>query len=243
MKDYQAIELPNINDATIARTMVAVQKLVSVMHEFYIYVGPQHARIPFTTNTIVVFIIIPRILEGARSTLLLCQKNFARDAGILLTNICELRLDLEYIGISRDRAKIWLSDTKENKKPWKVADQIKELSGDKKEEDAEFSVYRNLSMAKHGNLSGKNISFPISRVDKDVYQLNWNQKNDPLIHCHMFILGTYIKRAGMAAIQSYDDAGFEVAGFADKFDELWNTLSKYNTEHITSVLKEWVAGE
>ena len=242
MKKYQAVELPNIDDPIIARSMVAVQKLVNVMHEFYMYVLPQHTRIPFTKNTIIVFLVIPRILEGARSILLLCQKNFARDAGILLTNIYELRLDLEYIGISRDRAKVWLNYTKENKKPWKVSDQIKELSSDKKEEDAEFMVYRNLSMAKHGNLSGKNISFPISRFDTDYYQIN-DEKNDPLIHCHMFILGTYIKRAGMAAIQSYDDAGFDIADFADKIDEHWNALSKYNIEHITSVLKERLAGE
>ena len=43
------------------------------------------------------------------------------------------------------------------------------------------------------------------------------------------------------ALRSYENAGFEVFGFADKFDEHWNTLSKYNTEHITSILKEWTA--
>ena len=113
MKKYQAVELPNIDDPIFARSMVAVQKLVNVMHEFYMYVLPQHTRIPFTENTIIVFLVIPRILEGARSILLLCQKNFARDAGILLTNIYELRLDLEYVGISRDRAKVWLNYAKE----------------------------------------------------------------------------------------------------------------------------------
>ncbi len=202
------------------------------------HVLPQHTQIPFTMNTIVAFIIIPRILEGARSILLLCQKNFARDAGILLTNIYELRLDLEYIGVSDDRAMVWLSHTKENKKPWRVSDQIKELCDDEKEADAESSVYRYYSMAKHGNLSGKKLSFPISRLKKDTYQLSWDKNNDPLIHCHMFTLGSYIQLAGIVAIRCYDNAGFEVTGFVDKYEEHYNTLNKYYIEHITSALKE-----
>ena len=240
MKDYQAIELPNISDPKIIRTMVSVQKILITLHDFHMHVIKQHSYKPFTANTIVFFVIIPRILEGARSVMLLCQKNFARDAGILLINIHELRLDLEYIGISNERADVWLNHTKDNRKPWKVSDQIKELSEDKKEEDAMFSAYRYYSMAKHGNPVGKNLSFPISKLEKDVYQINRVQNNDPLIHHYMFGLGIEIKNVGMAAIRSYDNSGFDVNCFADNFNKHWETLSKYSTDHITTVLKEFV---
>ena len=239
MPVYEIQEYPNIDDPDLVRSCVQVQKMRLTLNAFFKHVLSQLASIPFTRPTRVAFIIIHRLAEGSISIELLCQKNRVRDAAILVLNLHELILDLQYIALDKSRADTWLDHTKEQTKPWRVGNQIKEIYNIKNEQESERDIYRWYSMTKHGNPAGKHFVFPISQHDRDSLLLDCSNNNNPMVRCHMFALGTHIYRAGTAAARIYASEGLDVDDFADRLNAQWETLSSYNEEHIRSVLEEW----
>ena len=158
MTSYKVQDLPSINDPEIIRSCVRVQEMRIAVNELFMHVVSQLTRHPITTPVRVTLAIVDRLVEGALSVEVLCQKNRVRDASILLLSLHELRLDLQYIALDLERADIWLDHTQKGRKPWRVTRQIKEIFGGS-DASAEMSIYRQYSMAKHCNPVGETLVF------------------------------------------------------------------------------------
>ncbi len=95
--------------------------------------------------------ILDRMIECATSILLLAEQNRARDMAVLLLALMELRIDLQYIALSPERELEWLAHRTEWRKPWKISRQFEAIFPREEERQAEFDMYRMLSMIKHGS--------------------------------------------------------------------------------------------
>ena len=237
MTVYKVQEFPNIDDPDLVRSCVQVQKMRNTLIAFYKHVLSQLTSIPITNPVRVVIIIMNRLAEGSLAIELLCQKNCARDAAILLLSLYELILDLQYIALDKARADIWLDHTEEQKKPWRVAYQIKEIYTANNEREAQQDIYRWYSMTKHCNPAGKQLAFPISQNDRDSLLLDCSDNNNSMLYCHLFILGGHIYNAITTIVSICKSNNFDVGDFADGINRQWKTLSRYNEEHIRSLLE------
>ena len=161
MKDYAVQEMPDIDNPDLIRDCVTVQTMRCTLSALVRHLISQLTVTPFTVPIRVVLSILYRLAEGAISIELLCRKNRVRDAAILLLSLHELRLDLQYIARNPRRADIWLDHTEDNRKPWRVAEQMADIYTTQDEFDAERSIYRQYSMVKHCNPVGQTFSFPI----------------------------------------------------------------------------------
>ena len=235
MTTHDVQELPSINDRDLISSCVCVQEMRSIVTALLKYVISQLTRYPMTVPIRVALAILDRLVEGALSVELLCQKNRVRDAAIILLSLHELRLDLQYIALDLERADIWIHHTQEHRKPWLVAGQLKEIYIQPDELRAERWLYRHYSMVKHCNPVGQTFSFGIA-ADRDSLQLDRSSDN-PIVRVHMFGLGHHIHCASAAAARIWDSEGLDVGGYADRIDRQWKKLSRYNEEHIRSVLQ------
>ena len=175
MKDYAVHEMASINDPDLIRHCVSVQTMRCTLSALFRHVVSQLPVTPFTAPIRVALSIVDRLAEGALSIELLCQKNRVRDAAILLLSLHELRLDLQYIARNRSRANVWLDNTEERRKPWRVAEQMAEIYTRQNELDAERWVYRQYSMVKHCNPVGQTFALPIAG---DRNELHLDRSND-----------------------------------------------------------------
>jgi len=237
MTVYALRELPTINDPNLIKYCVCAQDMRRTVSDFLQNVTNQLAQHPVTTSIRVALAIMHRMAEGALSVELLCMKNRVRDAVILLLSLYELQLDLQYIALDLSRADIWIEHKPEDKKPWRVKLQLKEIYTDLNELDAEIHIYRMYSMVKHCNPAGESFVFPIATT-KHTLQLDISDNNNPMIRIHMFGSGTYINRAGSAAAVIWASEGLDVGDFAERLCQQHKTLSKYNEQHLLSVLQE-----
>ena len=55
----------------------------------------------------------------------------------------------------------WLAHLETGRKPWKVSKQIRSLSPEGRERDAELNIYRKFSMIKHGNPAAGGLGFSV----------------------------------------------------------------------------------
>lgn len=237
MTVYDVQEMPSIDDPDLIRNCVCVQEMRRTLVALFQHALSQLTVSVVTTAVRVTLAIMDRLAEGALSVELLCQKNRTRDAAILLLSLHELRLDLQYIALDRLRARIWLDHTVEKKKPWTVSSQIKEIYIASNEQDAEFDLYRRYSMIKHGNPMGENLTFGIS-AKRDALLLESRSNNNPMVRVHVFALGAHIHLAADAAANIWASEGLDVDGYADTITGQWRRLSKYNEDHIVSVIHE-----
>lgn len=145
----------NIKDPAVLEARQLVEQVRSLISDLLLHIFSSNMKKEF----LAFLMILVRMNETASSVELLAYANRERDASILILNLMELRFDVLYMVEDLSRTEIWIKHKKENRKPWKVKDQIKELFPDKKERDAEFSLYRRCSMVKHGNPRGGNESF------------------------------------------------------------------------------------
>lgn len=90
------------------------------------------------------------------------MKNRVRDAAIVLLSFYELQLDLQFIARDLTRAETWIDHTREDKKPWSVSTQLKEIYVASRELEAERWLYRTYSMVKHCNPISTHLSFPLA---------------------------------------------------------------------------------
>jgi len=207
---------------------------------FMQHIISQLSHHPVTTSIRVALVIVDRMVEGSLSIELLCMKNRVRDAAILLLSLHELQLDLQYIALDLSRADTWVDHTREDRKPWRVAAQMQEIYTAANELDAERSLYRSYSMVKHCNPAGTNFAFPIAAT-RDTLQLDLADGNSPMVRVHMFGLGVHMHNAGAAASRIWASEGLDVGDFAHKLNEQCQELSKYNEQHILSVLQQIAA--
>ena len=236
MNDRVVQELPNINDPDVIRRCVCVQDMRRCLNTFFQHVVCQLRHIPVTAGVRVALAIVDRVTEGSLSVELLCQKNRARDAAVLLLCLHELRLDLQYIALDRSRANCWLKHSKTDKKPWRVSSQLEEIYTNENELKAERWLYRQYSMVKHCNPVGENFVFGIA-AKRDSLTLGSRSHDSVMLRTHLFGLGHHINCSGAAAARIWADEGIEVNDYMDKLNEQWNTLSRYEEEYILSVLR------
>ena len=90
-------------------------------------------------------------------------------------------------------------------------------------------------MVKHCNPVGQTFAFGIA-ADRDSLQLDCSS-DSPIVRVHMFGLGRHIHCALAAAARIWDSEGLDVGGCAERIDRQWKKLSRYNEEHIRSVLQ------
>ena len=234
--------MPSITDPELIRLCVVVQQMRRTLVAFFKHVVEQLATTPVTSAIRVVLGIMNRLGEGALSVELLCQKGRTRDTAILLLSLHELRLDLQYIAIDPVRADTWLDHALEDRKPWRVATQINEIFADGTERDAERAVYRQYSMAKHGNRVAQQFAFGISPA-RDSLAIDCSGIDNPVLHTHMFGLAMHIHGAGIAAAKILAHEGIECDEFLDALNEQFRIVSKHNHQKVRSLLEEFLSQE
>ena len=190
-----------------------------------------------TLPTRVALAVVNRIAEGSLSIEFLCMKNRVRDAAILLLSLYELQLDLQYIARHPSRAETWIDHCEQDKKPWRVASQLREIYTNPGELKAERWLYRTYSMAKHCNPVGTHFAFPLSAT-RHTLILDMADTNNPMIRAHMFGLGVSMSRAGTAAASIWMSEGLDVGDFTTDLDRHCEKLSRYNEDYIVSLLQQ-----
>src|SRR5262249_51311195 len=166
---------------------MAVERMRQVSAALTQSVVGQLDRHPMTAATRIALAAGWRMNEGAFSAQYLCAKNRARDASILVLSLYELQLDLQYIAADLTRADTWLDHAKDNKKPWPVATQLREIYLAAAELEAQRWLYRHLSMTKHANPVGGIASFPIA-VSRDFIQYEEDEDGSALLLPSLFAL-------------------------------------------------------
>jgi hypothetical protein len=236
METHKFQELPNLTDPDLIRSSVAVQGLRGSLAGLVCHVVDQLSQAPVTIPTRVSLAIANRVSECSLSTEILCSKNRARDAAILLLSVIELRLDIQYIAIDLSRSDIWIDHARENKKPWRVRTQLEEIHPEPKEREAEISLYRQYSMVKHANPVAKEFAFPLSAARHEL-TIDTNQENSHWIRVHLFGLGSCLCRTGIAAAAIFASEGLDVGTFVEEFHAGERLLSQYNEEHLLATLR------
>lgn len=236
MTTYKIHELPNLDDHDLLRCCVVAQEMRATLSTFIQHIVEELGSNPVTIANRVALAMLQRMAEGSLSTEILCMKNRVRDAAILILSLIELRLDIQYIANDLARAGTWIDHARENKKPWSVRSQLEELYPDKCEQDAEFTNYRRYSMVKHCNPAGLAFSFPLA-VTRDTLQVDIANENSHWVRIHLFSLAVCIHRAADAASRIWFVEGLNVGAFASDLKNGSDKLSRYNEEHIISVLK------
>lgn len=83
--------------------------------------------------------VLDRMMECTLSVEVLALKGRPRDAAVLVLTLMELRLDLQYAAQDSTRASVWLANADKGRKPWRVGAQIRAISQDLREREAELA--------------------------------------------------------------------------------------------------------
>ncbi|MCL5770983.1 MAG: hypothetical protein M1479_01720 [Actinobacteria bacterium] len=155
-----------------------------------------------------------RIQECITSIQLLAIKGRSRDIAVLLLNVMELRVDLQYIALDANREAEWIKHENEWRKPWKMCKQLGEIYKNEEELKSEKDIYHLFSMIKHGspasqhkNLNSliknmkatRNISFNISITNKEL-QLGLSGAKGIIVP-YLFAAGMNIAKACTASFK------------------------------------------
>lgn len=191
---------------------------------------------------IVVVGILHRMAECTFAIELLASKGFVRDAATLLLTLIELRLDLQYMALSPGREDDWIKHIAQNRKPWKVRQQIEEVYPDTNEREAEWANYRTFSMVKHGNPAGGTASFPIG-VRQDALVLPDSGEKANLLPVYLFAAGATLYQAAVAAGKLVHPVGFDMTGEIEELRHLDAELSHLNEDHVRAMLQRYMQGK
>lgn len=164
---------------------------------------------------------LDRQCEIAESGLILVIKSRVRDFSILILNLYELSLDLQFIALDSGHEQVWLEHTKENKKPWGVDTQLRAVYTKQDEFDAEKAIYRRLSQIKHGNSSGKLNSFNIS-LNKDHFIMG--KKNIIELTAELFGLSTLLYKSCKAASVILSRHNIDITQLAKKMEQKFRLI-------------------
>jgi len=211
-KQFKLIEFPNVDDPRIYTFSYYLQNIQNTLQTLFLNIIDKNKKVKVTIGIVVA--ILKRIQECVTSIQLLAIKGRSRDIAILLLNVMELRIDLQYIALNVNREDEWMSHENEWKKPWKVSEQLKEIYKDKKDLEAEKDVYRLFSMIKHGSPASKhknlssliknmettgNISFDISITSKGL-QLDLSKAKNMIVP-YLYAAGANISNACIASFK------------------------------------------
>jgi len=192
-KQFKLVEFPNVNDPRIYTFSYHLQNIQNTAQTLILNIIDKNKEVKVTIGIVVA--ILKRIQECVTSIQLLAIKGRSRDIAILLLNVMELRVDLQYIALNVDREDEWINHENEWRKPWEMSKQLKEIYEDKEDLEAERDMYHLFSMIKHGspaskhkNLSSliknmeatRNISFDISITNKEL-QLDLSRAKNMIV--------------------------------------------------------------
>lgn len=193
------------SDAKLLRAIQMVDATCSIVSKISLFAlssGPiPKVFFPFA-------IILFRMREVASSAkLLLCASNI-RDAKTLLLTLIELRLDAMFLHNDLARVDAWFDHHKENKKPWRVSDQMETLFQGR-ELEGEKWLYIYCSMVKHGNPAGGTTSFPLG-VSEGWLCINRPDVDSSDLINHLFWLVSECTRVAKVALEVMRLHGREV---------------------------------
>jgi hypothetical protein len=169
--------------------------------------------------------ILKRQLELTDSIFILAARARIKDVGVLMLNLYELTLDLQYVAINPGFEKTWLTHELESSKPWSIKKMQKALFQNE-ELESENNFFKTFSMIKHGNIAGKHISF-------DVYFLNdrltISEATDTSLLPTLFAINYLLARIFKSAIQILSSQGI----FIENLESTMKDLSgKYHDDFI-----------
>ena len=168
---------------------------------------------------------------------LLCAKGFVRDAGVLLLALIEMRLDLQYMAISLDRADEWMKHQDKKSKPWKVRKQIEEIFNDSHECESEKELYSMLSMIKHGNPIGEKMSFPIQAIEEGLI-LPYTEEKKNMVPIYQYGLGLTLSQSAIACDKILDEIGIKYLPELNEMKNLKAELRSKFKRHLGGLLKK-----
>ena len=235
-KTYVTQQLPVVDDPEFVLWCVSTQRMRSKVAALLGAAIFQLGERPLAAPTSAALAILDRMLEASLSAEVLCSMNRVRDAAVLILTVHELRLDLQYLSQDGARANTWLSHTQSQRKPWRVASQIRDLYSSPTERDDEKAVYRRYSMAKHGNPVGGVFAFPIVATT-NALELDLATANSPLVVPHMFALSVHLHTGACAAGEIFRRDGLDVHAYIGEVEETYSRISEQHERYIMSRLQ------
>jgi hypothetical protein len=187
--------------------------------------------------------VLYRMMECALSVEFLASKGRHRDAAVLVLTLMELRLDLQYAAQESARASVWLANTEQGFKPWRVTKQIKAVFQEPREHEAELANYRHFSMVKHGNPLGGVASFPVGLSAEGIVV-----RNDPddkvdvniCITC-LFASGSCLHQAFSAAMSLLPTADAEMDQATVDIDKAMAAVDQTFNAHVQQMVEARVS--
>lgn len=205
--EIKIVDLPNIKEPDIIFLWSELQKCILLGKKLLMSILIQNKNHKYSLG--IASSAIERLIECAISIQLLAIKGRSRDTAVLLLTIFELQLDLRYIELKREREDIWLNNTKEHTKPWRVGDQLKELFPNADDLKLEKETYKHCSMAKHGNPAGGVVGFNLYFENEEIL-IN---DDEILLRNYLTFTSIYLYRGFNAASKLLERHGFN-------FDEI-----------------------
>lgn len=224
--------LHHVNDAGLRAMSREVQEFRAAAKDLYLsFLDHESGRTPQVLGSAATM-ILARSVECLESIELLVAFGRDRDAAVLLVSLIELSLDIRYLRGDRTRARHWLSHAETGRKPWRVADLIRELHPDEDDRDSVESIYRRLSMIKHGNPASVQAGFPLAVRENKLFLPTGDRPG---------VLMSYLFASSLTCTQIAEAA---VACFDAPAPALIESLSRVNS-HNTTVgwqMEAWMVG-
>lgn len=249
-KQFELIEFPNVNDTRIYEFSYYLQNIQNTLQRLIRDIIGKNKEVKITIGLVVALLM--RIQECVTSIQLLAIKGRSRDIAILLLNVMELRVDLQYIALNSNREDEWINHENEWRKPWKISKQLEEIYKDEEGLMAEKDVYHLFSMIKHGspasnhkNLSNsiknvkasRNISFDISTTNKTLQLDHSSAKN--MISSYLFGAGINIEKACIASFEILARHGLTFCKIDKELKSKAQSLSKFLENDLRDQIIQW----
>ncbi len=249
-KRFEFIEFPNVNDTRIYTFSYHLQNIQNTLQTLIRNIIDKNKEVKITIGIVVA--ILMRIQECVISIQLLAIKGRSRDIAILLLNVMELRVDLQYIALNPSREDEWIKHENEWRKPWKMSKQLEEVYKDKEGLRAEEDIYHLFSMIKHGspasnhkNLSdsiknvkaSRNISFDISVTNKALQIDLSSAKN--MISSYLYGAGVNIKKTCIASFKILARHGLTFCEIEKELKSQAQSLNKFLENDLRDQIIQW----
>ena len=235
-KTYVVQQPPVLDDPDLVLWCLSTQRVRSKVVALLKAATSQLRERPLFAPTSAALAILHRMTEASLSAEILCSMNRVRDAAVLILCVHELRLDVQYLSQDSTRAEKWLSHAQEQRKPWPVAKQIRELYSSSREREAEEANYRRYSMTKHGNPVGGTFAFPLAAT-ADALELDLATENSPLVQAHMFGLSGHLHIGACAAGEMFRGDGLDVDEYVGVVEDTYTGISKQFDRFVLSWLR------
>jgi len=229
-------DLPFVESKLIPQFGLQVGRIRSALGEGVLELFNQYDGDMDPQLLIVVPSILMRAVECALSAELLGSRGRARDVGILLLTLIELRLDLQYMALDLSRVTVWRSHVAGDRKPWSVRKQIRAIFQSQEEQRSEIKIYEQLSTIKHGNPAAGQSAFALSPCAEGLLA-SIDKVEENLVCAYFYGIGVNLHASIVAAERIVGPAGFRLEGTRRLSDAAHARLSQLNAAHLTRMVK------